>query len=291
MYRNVFGHPSAGRSDISHLGPRHIAQTVYDKSNVAAHQSFSLSDGSLGRFLWSVNYPVVPEDWKGAALWGWNKQLGITDGGEGKSVNDLNEGDARIARIVSGSGSPYDFVFYPLDVKPANPEGIIPKAWQAKTKGLYIFRNGWKGYEDIVAQFFLKSEGEGGWQNPDGGAVNLYGLGHAWTGRGAGVGKTRLRDAHTVVCLPDDEINKDMRAIMKDYQASEDGSGSVLADMDLIYQSQKTYKTPKGKVKKKPLVDRRFKLLKTTSSRPGSLANAVLQPTIPVKPVSLACSS
>lgn len=39
----------------------------------------------------------------------------------------------------------YTFLHYPLDLQPKHPGECFRNTWAADTKGLYIFRNGWKG--------------------------------------------------------------------------------------------------------------------------------------------------
>lgn len=246
-HRNVMGYDATGRPDASHFGPRYIAQTIYSSAGIEAHQSFSLTDGSLKGHRWAVCYPIAPDDWKPATLWAWNKSMGVQNGGAGKSAAQRSDDPAFIKQVAENNGDAVlTLVTYPLEVVPQNPNGILPKVWEAKTKGLYVFRNAWAGPgRDIVAQLFLKSEGEGGWQNKDGGALRLWGLGHAWTGRGPKAGKTTTRWGETVVMLPDDAINQGSRALKTAFSAQPDGSGAVTADMDLIYSGAKTL--PNGK--------------------------------------------
>lgn len=261
-FRNTFGHPSTGRPDVSHFGPRYIAQTIYSKNGVVGHQSFSLTDGTIPASRWSLAFPSVPAEWRGASLWAWNLAMGIENGGVGRSALERGDDAGFINQVASSGGSAAMLLlFYPFDLRPQHPEGIIPRVWEARTKGLYVFRNGWNGSDDIVAQLFLKSEGEGGWANQDGGSFRLFGLGVPWSVRGNGVGKTRERAAETVVVLPENpEINTGMRAMRKAFEAGEDGSGLIVADMNLIYASARTEPDRQGNPRRLSLVDNRFQL-------------------------------
>ncbi len=257
---NSFGHPSTGRPDVTHVGPRYVAQTLYAPSGVEAQQSFSLTDGTQTVHRWPLAFQVIPDEWKPACLWAWNLGMGLPDGGAGRPASTWRPGDASLGNILQKGGSAVmALLFYPFDLEPQNPEGRIPRFWEAGTKGLYVFRNGWKGpKQDIVAQAFLKSEGEGGWQNKDGGSIRLWGLGHAWTERGLGVGKTRERHAETVLLLPGLDHNTGMRARREQVQSFEDGSGLVHMNMDLIYAGAKPHPVKKGRSLK--LVDNRFQI-------------------------------
>ena len=261
-HRNMFGRASTGRPDVSHFGPRYIAQTVYRQTGVEAQQSFSLTDGTLPPGKWAIAYAAVPESWRPAALWAWNQAMGVARGGEGRSAADRAADADFIAQIVDHAEDlPMTFLNYPLDLVPRDPDGILPHVWRAPTKGLYIFRNGWNDENDIVAQVFLKSEGEGGWSNCDAGSIRLNGLGHAWAVRGRGVGKTRLRDAETVVVLPDDPTSDRMRARLVHLDAKPDGSGSLTADMGLLYRGRQTFVDAQGQTQRRDAVDGRFRLV------------------------------
>ena len=139
----------------------------------------------------------------------------------------------------------------------------MPKTWAATTKGGYVFRNRWRDGDDIVAQVFLKSEGEGGWSHPDGGSVRLQGLGRVWADQGLGNSKAGSRWFENVVMLPDDEVNAGSRAVRTFYQADpETGSGAVSMDMNIIYSGRETYVDRKGAKRSRPLVDNTFRLLR-----------------------------
>ncbi len=260
-YVNTFGHRSTGRPDVSHFGPRYVAQTIYLPGGETRQQSFSLTDGTQPVKRWPISFPTIPDDLKPACLWAWNMQMGIPDGGAGRSALERGDDEAFIKQLVSHCGDPaMSLLYYPFELRPQHPGEQFPKVWQAKHKGLYVFRNGWEGGQDIVAQLFLKSEGEGGCQNQDGGALRLYGLGRAWTGRGKHVGKTTLREAETVVALPDQSHNRGGRALMTHFDPRPDGSGTVTADMNLIYASTKTHTDSKGKTQTSKLVDNGFRV-------------------------------
>ncbi|GEM_PF-3002673 len=257
---NSFGHASTGRPDVTHVGPRYVAQTIYSDSAVEAQQSFSLSDGTQPLHRWPLAFEVIPEEWKAACLWAWNLGMGIPEGGLGRSASEWGREDASLKRMMAkGGNAVMNLLYYPVELEAQNPEGRIPRFWEAESKGLYVFRNGWDGPEnDIVAQTFLKAEGEGGWQNQDAGSIRLWGLGHAWTERGKGVGKTRERHAESVLLLPGLTHNRGMRARKEQLQSFEDGSGLIQMNLDGVYAGAKAHPSKKGRSLK--LVDNRFQL-------------------------------
>ena len=174
-------------------------------------------------------------------LWHWLKQL-----------------DARPDEILSedGTRAPFSgpefreglslaeaFLHYPLDLKPAPPDGILPKTWEAKTRGFYSFRNTWtegpdSGPDAIVAQVYAKAGPPCGWNQAEAGCFQIYGLGHPWAWKDNDAsGKTGSRWLDNVVMLPDDPIDAWSHGRVTDYQADpRTGTGSVAFNLDDVYQ-------------------------------------------------------
>jgi hypothetical protein len=247
-YLRMYGTPVNPRPDVSHFAPRYVATGVFGGKRIHS-QSFSLTNGTIGARHYARCFPLVPRKHQPAVLWAWHQTMGLTPDGEGKP----NVGDTMDAV--------YTLLHYPVGMKACNPEKCMPKTWVARTKGCYVFRNGWKGPgRDIVAQAFLKAEGEGGWSHPDGGSIRIWGLGHAWAVQGEANPKGGIRWYENVVMLPDDPINTRTRAVETAYHAEDDGSGVVSMDMGLIYKGAGTDKDKQGNERRRPLVDNSFLL-------------------------------
>jgi len=67
------------------------------------------------------------------------------------------------------------FVNYPLEMQPIPPAEVMPTTWRADTFGFYVFRSGWQGRDDFVAQVFLKAAPIVGWNHPNAASFQVYG--------------------------------------------------------------------------------------------------------------------
>ena len=177
FFRNQFGHPSTGANDVSHFTARHVMQIAFDADSALDQMSFSLTDAILPHRFWGIGYHISPTAWQPAVLWAWNKILGISDGGDGIPASKHWNDEAFLTQLLQHGGDAANLLlYYPFEQLPTNPEQILTRTWESSAKGLYVFRDGWQGSDDIIAQFFLKREGGGGWQNPDAGAFRIWGL-------------------------------------------------------------------------------------------------------------------
>jgi hypothetical protein len=229
----VFGRDVTGRPDVNVFPCRYVAQTIFGGPK-PVQQSFSLTDGTMKAGHYARVFPIVPDRYKPAVLWAWHRTMGLTPAGQGRP------------RVGSGRDAVYTLLHYPVELEAKNPAEVLPNVWAAVTKGGYVFRNEWQGAEDIVFQAFLKSEGTGGWNNPDGGSTRLFGLGHPWAVRGEHPGKVTSRWHETVVMLPDDDIRVNGPAKVTHFDPREDGSGVLAADLNAIYLGNR--RDAKGKV-------------------------------------------
>jgi hypothetical protein len=170
---------------------------------------------------------LAPEEHKPSLLWGWNYVRGVREDDPASVANILpDEGEY-------GAYLAHAFINYPLDLKPVHPRDGMPRTWQATTMGLYLFRSGWEGRDDIVGQVFAKAHRIGGWNHPNAGTVNLYGLGHAWTT--CNPDRLGFRDQENVVLLPEDGINAGACGYVTHAAARQDGSGRLTIDLrDLL---------------------------------------------------------
>lgn len=248
-YERMYGADVSGGPDVSHFAPRYIMQTIFGGKRLVS-QSFSLASGTMHSGHYARAFPLVPDEWKPAALWAWKKTMEPT-----------NEGESR-PKMRDLMTAIYTLLNYPTEMKAKNPGECMPLTWAATTKGGYIFRNRWRDIDDIVSQVFLKSEGEGGWSHPDGGSIRIYGLGYEWAIVGINNSKAGSRWFENVVMLPEDPVNERMRAIRTFYEPRGDGSGVISMDMNLVYAGTKTVKNNKGNEKKVSLVDHGFRLLR-----------------------------
>jgi hypothetical protein len=216
-YRSMFGVNASPHDDVTHYLTRKVFAHLYLPGGKTLAQDINGTPG-VGESVFGALFPVTPEEWKPALLWAWN---------------NLGE------KAAVGSGDPLRaFLYYPLEMQPQPPQGILPLTWQAPDFGFYGFRNSWEGKDDFIAQVFLKARPIFGWNGPNGGTFRLLGLGHTWAhGTEA---RERCRWLENVVMLPEDKINEGGCARLTYSRFEKDGSGVLAFDMSEIYADEST---------------------------------------------------
>lgn len=242
-YQNMFGHGVTGLADISHFAPRYVVTGIWTPQDRGSRercvsQSFGGHGGGTipARYL-ARSIALCPKPWQPALLWHWLRQLGTsadavrTEDGARKAFS----GD----EFRDGLTLAEAFLNYPLDVAPAAPDAILPHVWEARTRGLYAFRNNWTdGRDSIVAQAYAKAGQSCGWSQAEAGCFQIYGLGHAWAWKdNNAAGKEGSRWLDNVVMLPDDPVDAWAHGELTHFEADpKTGSGSVTFDLDNIYR-------------------------------------------------------
>jgi hypothetical protein len=128
-------------------------------------------------------------------------------------------------------------------MQPKHPSECFENTWAADTKGLYVFRNGWKGDDDIHLQVFMKNQINKGHNQASAGTFTLYGLGKTWVESPPDRDCPRWKQS--VVMFPEDQDNMlDWETGVTTYSRQEkDGSGAVSASLDFIYSGGKIVRT------------------------------------------------
>lgn len=258
-YQNVFGRSVTGLADISHFAPRYLLTTVWSAPDRNGRERAFQQTYGRGRDTVSARYlarsmALCPTEWRPALLWHWLKLMGA-------SCEDMISGTG-VARAFGtdefneGLELAQAFINFPLDVKPVSPDTVMPRVWEAKTRGFYSFRNNWNdGPNSIVAQIYARDGQNCGWSQNEAGCFQIYGLGHHWARKlNDAVGKTGSRWHDNVVMLPEDPVNPSGRGRMTFYDADpKTGSGTVTFDMSRAYQCYR--EVGEGKDKKRELYD------------------------------------
>jgi hypothetical protein len=258
-FRQMFGRDVSAYPDVTHFPPRYVAQSVWPGDQKAVGGQVRNGKVTGGRAIappingpggvsakWlATGFPIVPEKLKPGVLWAWNR-LTNTDPAKVGKEGGLDE-SLLFGRAVGGenfevSGSSYVFLNYPLDLQPKHPSECFENTWEANTKGLHIFRNGWQGTDDIVLQTHLKTQINKGHNQPNAGTFNLQGLGKEWAC--CFDGRDGPRWDHSVVMLPEDDERVNVHEIGNRtyYRAEKDGSGVLSVNLDFLYSGGKTYK-------------------------------------------------
>ena len=255
-YQNVFGKSITGQPDISHFAARYVMTTVWEKGEGGRPQRpFSQSFGGHGGGTISARYlgrsiALCPKEWKPALLWYWLRSMGVsadeveTEAGAKKAFGGAEYRDG-LALVEA-------FLHYPLDMMPRNPGELLPRGWEARTRGFYCFRNGWEGPDDIVAQVYARQGKPCGWSQAEAGCFQIYGLGRewAWKDNNAG-GKTGSRWLDNVVMLPDDPVNAWGQGKVTYFRRDDrSGSGTVTIDMEDVYRFLRPIEGKKGATEK-----------------------------------------
>lgn len=239
-YRKMFGRDVTPYPRVTHFPPRYVAQAIFPGDQTAiGGKPIALSINVTGAAVpigWlCMGFPIVPEQLKPGVLWAWNRIANV-------NAAKIATGDGFTGSTLFGQfmASPaYTFLHYPLDLQPKHPGECFENTWAADTKGLYIFRNGWKGGEDIVLQTYLKTQINKGNSQPNAGTFNLYGLGRTWLQ--CIPGKRTTRWEQNVVMFPEDEerIHGGETGVRTYYRAEKDGSGAVSVNLDFLYSGGK----------------------------------------------------
>lgn len=221
-YRKMFCRDVSGYEDATHFLPAKMMPFIYPADGDPWAQEINTRPQLDPQFFAPV-FPIVPEKYKPTILWAWNRHVA---------------GDAAAdAEKLAGHNSVYTFLNYPVDMQPQPPAETMPLTWDAPDAGHYVFRDGWEGGDDFVAQVWLKAAPIHGWNSGNAGTFRLAGLGHRWT-----VGPTdrnRARFEENVVQLPEDSAiigNACGRATH--VETHDDGSGVVSMDMNDVYAAK-----------------------------------------------------
>jgi len=258
---NTFGRHASPWPDATHVMPRKFMQAWFGPGGKAV--IMQLNNKSRFEPGWLGNYfPLVPEKWKPIILWGWNHVCGVSI----KKAAEFNRVAAdKILAPVERVRLATTFINYPVDMDPVHPQEAAPKTWTAPTFGLYVFRSGFEGKDECIAQVFTKSRTIGGWNHPNAGVFRLWGLGHPWTAEP--IERSGYREEESVVLLPDEVMNEGACGHVTHYQAQPDGSGSLTVDLSDVYLAAKK---PKKK-EPDPILEADFDQLLKSKPAPGDL--------------------
>ncbi len=245
FHRTAMGRDVSTYPDATHVLPRQMMQAFLKDS-----RPIIMNLNVKGHFdpRWVANqFPLVPEKLKPSLLWGWNRILGIQAASTGEI--DRKRADAML-QPLSGPTLAATYVNYPLATDPVHPSKGMPLTWKADTLGFYVFRSGWQGSDEFIAQVFTKSIPIRAWNHPNAGAFRLWGLGHRWTA--APIERSGYRPEECIVLLPDDVMNESACGTVDHHNTQEDGSGSLAIDLSDVYLA---VPEPKKKSKLETMAD------------------------------------
>jgi len=78
-YRKVFGRDASSHPDVTHLVPRRMMQVVFRDDGSQLYQMINSGTGFDIGWRWSTAaFPIVPDEYKPAIVWAWNRVAGVT---------------------------------------------------------------------------------------------------------------------------------------------------------------------------------------------------------------------
>lgn len=224
-YRAAFGVDVSPYPDITHFLARRVFAHIYPvQGEPIALPPNGFDD--LNNDYFAVHFPVVPDEWKPAVLWAWQKYLGFDDANAAPAALLSAQVDSTLSRV---------FVNYPLDMKPKAPQGVLPLAWEAPTFGYYGFRNAFAGEQDCLVQVYGRCHVPHAYNVPNAGNFTIWGLGHPWARSLPSLRLYNQRAFANVVLLPDDETNEGALGRVAYAHIEPDGSGAVTFDLSDVY--------------------------------------------------------
>jgi len=162
----------------------------------------------------AVGFATVPDEYKPAVLWAW------------KQKKDF------------GQDALFQFLNYPPDMEPKNPQGVLPNPYADRQQGFYVFRNGWKGSDTISAAVYFKGFAITGWNRPCHGTFDIRGLGHVWAWRGDERAGDRFLEENVVLFPQDPTAVNDVwhtgPGRVTSFAGKPDGSGTLSGHLDEV---------------------------------------------------------
>lgn len=238
QYRQLTGRDISPYPDATHFNVRHMMTEWYGQDGTRVAIPINGHAGLIPGHVDST-FAICPEEWKPALLWAWNHAANIKEGDESTYINAVKTSggfmdNPQLAMIQA-------FVNYPLDMKPVHPGSVMPKTWQAPTRGLYVLRSGWEGKDEFISQVFLKQLPIGGNQLPNAGNFTIWGLQKKWI-FGAD-GKRDIRQMLPLVDLPDNPGDGTGNlwgyGKLANLLTEDDGSGTITGDLNEVYGRSK----------------------------------------------------
>lgn len=218
-YRKMFRRDVSPYEDATHFLPAKMMVQIYPDDGEPWAQQINTRPQLDAQFFAPI-FPIVPEAYKPTVLWAWKRHV-------------AGDPEADTEKLL-GHHALYTFLNYPRDMQPQTPAESMPLTWNSPDFGHYVFRSGWKGGDDFVAQFWLKAAPIHGWNSGNAGTFRLAGLGHRWA-----VGPTdrnRARFEENVVQLPENpEIIGNACGLATHVEMHDDGSGVVSMDLGDVY--------------------------------------------------------
>lgn len=142
---------------------------ISDSELKAATIGSKLSWNDDGQGWYQGSLPVVmmhmaPQSQQGALRWMYDRLGGI-------------HGDGQFGGAAAWA---LTLRYYPYDIPPVNPEGILPRQVNDSRQGLVMLRDRFKDGEDAILGVYARTTHIGGHSQDDAGSIRFMALGHDW---------------------------------------------------------------------------------------------------------------
>jgi hypothetical protein len=224
LYQNTTGLPLSRSVNQDQLLLGYAARTVFREDGASLHTNTN-GGGPLGVDSWARGFATVPQQFRPAVLWAWDRTQALADAGKlGGPWLTVEKLDPLSAAFM--------FVNHPVEAKPAPPGTVVPNVIADGQKLAYVFRNRWQDADDVAATF-LAVKTVGGARDTNGaGTFQISGLGGDWVVRG-----TEAPDAnganrvHLPGVAPKGPIDGEVIHLLP----QKDGSGEICVQLDKAY--------------------------------------------------------
>ncbi|MCC5830455.1 MAG: hypothetical protein JJU36_13500 [Phycisphaeraceae bacterium] len=238
-YLNVMGRNVSGLNDVTHYLPfkmfsriyrddgEDLMQEIVGEPDLYIRNVYHETRDLTGDFF-AAMFPIIPEEWQPAALWFWNRHLGVQGPGDAEKL-------VRSPGRTHGNYGDYDthpiwvFVNYPMHMTPKHPAKGMPLTWSAPQFGYHGFRNNWDDPNGILVQAWANAYDAGAATRDNAGTFRVTGLGQHWSNPGA------FHFGENLVFLPGAEINTGACGKVVYARTEQDGSGVLTIDMSDVY--------------------------------------------------------
>lgn len=228
LYQNTTGLPLSPSVNQGQLLLGYAARTIFREDSASLHTNTN-GGGPLGVDSWARGFATVPDKFRPAVLWAWDRTQALADAGKlGGPWLTVDKLDPLSAAFM--------FVNYPVDGKPAAPGAVVPHVIADTHKGAYVFRNCWHDADDVAATF-LAVKTVGGARNTNGaGTFQISGLGCDWVARSAEVPDAKgANRVHLPGVMPKGSVDGDVIHLLP----QKDGSGEICVRLDEAYPGRK----------------------------------------------------
>lgn len=228
LYQNATGLPLSPSVNQNQLLLGYAARIIFREDGASLHANTN-GGGPLGVDSWARGFATVPDKFRPAVLWAWDRTQTLADAGKlGGPWLTVDKLDPLSAAFM--------FVNYPVGTKPATPGTVVPNVIADNQKRAYVFRNRWQDADDVVATFLAVKTVGAARDTYGAGTFQITGLGCDWVVRSAEVLDAKGANR---VHLPGVMLKGRVDGEVIHLFPQKDGSGEICVRLDEAYPGRK----------------------------------------------------